>query len=172
MSEIERFSMTDPEVARCPFGYYAAMRRKHTVHRDPGTGFYWISTYDAVVRAAMDAQTFSSQSEVILKKRYRPRAQALRDAAGMCALDTLVTSDPPLHDDYRNVGLKLFTQQDVERLAPHVQAVVNELIDSFISRGEAGSCATSRRRCRAGSSARSSGCRAPIIRASRPGPTP
>jgi cytochrome P450 len=76
MSEIERFSMTDPEVARCPFGYYAAMRRKHTVHRDPGTGFYWISTYDAVVRAAMDAQTFSSQSEVILKKRYRPRAQA------------------------------------------------------------------------------------------------
>src|SRR6478735_4295794 len=136
MSEIERFSMTDPEVARCPFGYYAAMRRKHTVHRDPGTGFYWISTYDAVVRAAMDAQTFSSQSEVILKKRYRPRAQALWDAARMCALDTLVTSDPPLHDDYRNVGLKLFTQQDVERLAPHVQAVVNELIDSFVARGE------------------------------------
>jgi cytochrome P450 len=136
MRELDEFSMTDPSVARCPFDYYAAMRRDQAVHRDPGTGFYWIPAHDAVVRAAMDAKSFSSQSEVILKKKYRPRAQVLWDAAGMHALDTLVTSDPPEHDDYRNVALHLFPHKTVEQITPHIVELVDELIDSFAPRGE------------------------------------
>jgi cytochrome P450 len=137
MRELDRYSMADPATAGCPFEYYGAMRGGRTVHRDPGTGFYWISRYDAVVEAALDAKSFSSQSEVILKKKYRPRAQALWDAAGMRAVDTLVTSDPPEHDDYRNVGLRLFSNETVEKITPHIVRLVNELIDSIAARGEA-----------------------------------
>lgn len=129
--------MADPATAGCPFEYYRAMRRGRTVHRDPGTGFYWISRHDAVVQAALDAKSFSSQSEVILKKKYRPRAQALWDAAGMRAVDTLVTSDPPEHDDYRNVGLRLFSNETVDSITPQIVRLVNELIDSIAARGEA-----------------------------------
>jgi cytochrome P450 len=127
--------MTDPTIAACPFEYYAAMRRDQPVHRDPGTGFYWISAHDAVVRAALDAKSFSSQSEVIVKKSYRPRAQALWEAAGMRALNTLVTADPPAHDDYRDVGIRLFTPQAVTQLTPHITALVDELILDFAARG-------------------------------------
>ncbi len=137
MRELDRYSMADPVTAGCPFAYYGAMRGGPTVHRDPGTGFYWISRYDAVVEAALDAKSFSSQSEVILKKKYRPRAQALWDAAGMRAVDTLVTADPPEHDDYRNVGLRLFSNETVENITPHIVRLVNELIDSIAARGEA-----------------------------------
>ncbi len=137
MSTLDQYSMTDPAVARCPFDYYTAMRRGRTVHQDPGTGFYWISTHDAVVRAALDAKSFSSQSEVILKKKYRPRAQALWNAAGMHAVNTLVTSDPPFHDDYRSVGLGLFTHETVDKISPRIVELVRELIDSFAARGEA-----------------------------------
>jgi cytochrome P450 len=137
MRELDPYSMADPATAGCPFEYYGAMRRGPTVHRDPGTGFYWISRHDAVVQAALDAKSFSSQSEVILKKKYRPRAQALWDAAGMRAVDTLVTADPPEHDDYRNVGLRLFPNETVEKITPHIVSLVNELIDSIALRGEA-----------------------------------
>jgi cytochrome P450 len=137
MAEIDRFSMADPATAKCPFDYYGAMRQGPAVHRDPGTGFYWISRHDEVVRAALDAKTFSSMSEVIMRKQYRPRAQELWDAAGMRAIDTLVTADPPEHDDYRNVGLRLFSNETVEKMTPHIAALVNELIDSIAARGEA-----------------------------------
>ena len=64
MRELDRYSMADSATAGCPFEYYGAMRGGRAVHRDPGTGFYWISRYDAVVEAALDAKSFSSQSEV------------------------------------------------------------------------------------------------------------
>lgn len=126
--EVDRFSMADPAVASCPHAYYAAMRRDEPVHRDPGTGFYWVALHDAVVKGAMDPQALSSKSPVILKKSFRPLAQALWDAAGMQALDTLVTSDPPEHEHYRAVGMSLFTPKKVEELAPHIEARVEELI--------------------------------------------
>src|SRR5277367_6137788 len=134
MRDIDAYSITDPEVAKCPFPYYAAMRRDQPVHRDPGTGFYWISAHDAVIKAAIDAKSFSSQSEVILRKSFRPRAQMLWDAAGMRAINTFVSADPPEHDDQRNVGLSLFSQRTVDELTPQISALVNELIDAFAER--------------------------------------
>lgn len=136
MREVDRYNITDPEVGKCPFPYYAAMRREEPVHLDPGSGYYWVADYDSVLKAAFDAETFSSKSDVVLKKTFQPRAQALWDAAGMKALDTLVTSDPPEHADYRSVGLALFNPKTVERMAPHIEALVNELIDAFVDRGE------------------------------------
>jgi cytochrome P450 len=133
---IERYSMGDPATASCPFDYYGAMRQGPAVHRDPGTGFYWISRHADVVRAALDAKTFSSASEVIMRRQYRPRAQTLWEAAGMRAIDTLVTADPPEHDEYRNVGLQLFSNETVEKMAPRITELVNELIDPIAARGE------------------------------------
>ena len=137
MAELDRYSMGDPATAKCPFAYYGAMRRDAPVHQDPGTGLYWITRHEDVVRAALDAKSFSSRSEVILKRKYRPRAQKLWDAAGMSSVDTLVTADPPEHDDYRNVGLRLFPNEAVARITPQITTLVSELIDSIAARGEA-----------------------------------
>src|SRR5579859_3560936 len=127
--------MTDPEVAKCPFSYYAAMRREEPMHLDPGTGLYWISRHEDVVRAAVDTKSFSSSSPVILKWTFQPRAQALWDAAGMRTLHTLVTSDPPEHDDYRNLAMNLFTQKKVDELTPYIKSLVNQFIDEFEADG-------------------------------------
>lgn len=123
--------MSDPSVASCPHAYYAAMRREAPVHRDPGTGFYWVSQYADVVRAATDVAALSSKSPVILKKSFRPRAQTMWDAAGMDAIDTLVTADPPDHDHYRAVGMSFFTPVKVAELTPQIESRVHELIDQF-----------------------------------------
>lgn len=134
--EVDCFSIADPAVARCPHAYYTAMRREAPVHKDPGTGYYWISTYDAVTKAAKNVESLSSSSPIILRKRYRPKAQAVWEAAGMQALDTLVTSDPPEHDHYRAVGKALFPPQKAEELEPHVEACVDELLTELGDRRE------------------------------------
>ena len=131
MRDIDRFSMANPDTARCPFPYYAAMRRDAPVHRDPGTGFYWISRHADVMKLALDHEALSSASEVIMKKHFQPRAQAMWDAAGMEAIGTLVTSDPPEHDDYRLVGIKLFDRKKVDELTPQMEALCHQFIDEF-----------------------------------------
>jgi cytochrome P450 len=55
----------------------------------------------------------------------------------MRAVDTLVTADPPAHDDYRNVGLRLFSKDTVDRLTPNIIELVNELVDSIAMHAEA-----------------------------------
>lgn len=136
MNSIDQFSMTDPEVARCPYAYYAAMRRERPVHRDPGTGFYWVSSADTVARLAADPQALSSRSDVLLRKSFQPRAQALWDAAGMQAIDTFVTGDPPDHEHYRALGMPLFNPKKVAEMAPRIEACVHELLDALAERTE------------------------------------
>ena len=136
MGIIDKYNMADPETAKCPFPYYQAMREEAPVHLDPGTGFYWISRHDDVLQTALDHEAFSSASEVIMKKRFKPRAQAMWDAAGMEAIGTLVTSDPPEHDDYRTVGVRLFDFRKVEELTPKIKELCNQLIDDFIQKDE------------------------------------
>ena len=137
MRAVDQFSMTDPETAKCPFPYYAAMRKEEPVHLDSGTGFYWVSRYEDVTRLARDTGHLSAAAGLIIRKQFQPRAQALWDAAGMEVIDTFATSDPPEHDDYRAVGMKLFDKHRVEqKIAPRIGARVNALIDEFIARGE------------------------------------
>lgn len=133
---VDRYSMADPEVARCPLGYYAAMRAEAPVHRDPGTGFYWVAKHAAVTAGAMDVRALSSRSELIVKQRLQPRAKALWDAAGMQVLDTLVTGDPPEHEHYRALGMSLFNPKKVDELTPYIQTRVDELIDALGERTE------------------------------------
>jgi cytochrome P450 len=131
MQSLEQFSMTDADTARCPFSYYAAMRREQPVHRDPGTGIWWVTRHEDVLKAALDTKGLSSQSELITRNTFKPKAQAIWDASGVRALKTLVTADPPEHDEYRNVGLQLFPQKTVEELTPKIHALVDELVDSL-----------------------------------------
>lgn len=129
--DVDTFSMADPQTQRCPLGYYAAMRRESPVHRDPGTGFWWVARNDAVAAGAMDWKGLSSTSPLVVKRNLQPRARALWESAGMQMLDTFVTGDPPDHDHYRAVGMTLFNQKKVEEIAPAIEVRVHELLDAL-----------------------------------------
>lgn len=131
MRHVNEFTMGDPETVTCPFSYYAAMRSEDPVHRDPATGFYWVTRREDVLRLAQDWELMSSQSGLVIRKVFQPRAQALWEAAGMSAVDTFVTSDPPAHDDYRAVGMKFFDPAKVERISSEIEALANQIIDEM-----------------------------------------
>jgi cytochrome P450 len=133
--DLAKATLADPELARCPFGFYAALRENAPVRRDPQLGHYWVARRADVIAAAQDSEHFSSKSDLQLRSRFRPRAQKLWDDAGINMRYTLLTSDPPEHAEFRRFGAALFTPRKVQELAPHIENIVNGLIDGFIDDG-------------------------------------
>jgi cytochrome P450 len=129
-------TLMNPHTASCPFSYYTRLRRDAPVRRDPEIGYYWVTRRSDVRAAALDWNIFRSKSDLQLRKSFQPKAQKLWEEAGFAPVDTLVTSDPPEHDDYRRLGITLFSPAKVEELTPSIEAMVNELIDAFIDAGK------------------------------------
>lgn len=137
MKALANYAHTDPEVAKCPFAYYAAMREDDPVHRDPSTGYYWITRYKDVVSVAQDPDTYSSQVELMIRTKFRPKGEKVLADAGVALTHTFVTSDPPEALDIHRLGMQLLPAKKVKALLPHIDELANRLVDDFIGRGEA-----------------------------------
>ena len=137
MSEkpLSELSMADESIAACPFHHYARLRREDPVHLDPVHGHWWITRREDVIAGARDVQRFVSDHGLQQKREFGPRAKAIFDECGIEVIGTLVQSDPPRHDDYRAVGNTVFTPARVAELLPHIEGIVNELVDDFIGEG-------------------------------------
>ena len=88
-------------------------------------GFYFFLDYDTVYDADQDAETFSSAPG-----RNTPPGDS---PPQFVPLD----SDPPLHTQYRRVGVPYFSPKQAKKDEPYFRQVATELIDQFIEDGEA-----------------------------------
>jgi cytochrome P450 len=93
----------------------------------PG-GMWVVTKHEDVLRVLQDWRTFSSD--------FSKRAQA-ENAAGDSALGEMppISSDPPLHRQFRLLLNPHFTPQVVAAYEPYARRVVTELIDGFIEGG-------------------------------------
>ena len=134
-------SLLDPEIAACPFHYYAQMREKAPVYRMPETGFYLVSTYEDLRAVLSDPATYSND---ILIEQLAGEAVAdlgrLYDKhleeQGWGHVQTLQRTDPPIHSRYRRLINRTLTPPMVKAMLPDVERVTSDLIDAFIDRGE------------------------------------
>lgn len=133
--DLNTTTLADEQTARCPFAYYTAMRERAPVHRDPTLGFTWVAKRADIAAASRDCSHFSSASELQIRRRFMPKAQALWDAAGMRVVDTLLTTDAPEHEDFRRLGLALFPPAKVNDMTPLIERTIHELIDGFVDDG-------------------------------------
>ena len=62
--------------------------------------------------------------------------EILEDGGGWPHVSTLQRTDPPIHDRYRKLLDRVFTISRVRELTPHIDQVVDLLIDRFVDRGE------------------------------------
>ena len=111
----------DPAVLESPWAYYRALRERAPVFRDPFTGIFHVASYDLVLEALRDFETFSN--------RFAP-AMGGGALAGIAAdaellemsqksypgVDTMLTADPPEHTRFRGLVNKAFTPRRVEGL--------------------------------------------------------
>lgn len=139
-AEIEG-SLLDPQVASCPFAYYAQMREKAPVYRMPETGFFLISNYEDLKEVLSDPATYSNdisieqlagESIADLGRMY----DTYLDEIGWGHVQTLQRTDPPVHSRYRRLLNRALTPSRVKAMMPGVERITRELIDDFVDRGE------------------------------------
>jgi cytochrome P450 len=130
----------DPAVLESPWAYFRALRERAPVFRDPFTGIFHVASYDLVLEALRDFETFSN--------RFAP-AMGGSALAGIAAdaellemsqksypgVDTMLTADPPEHRRFRGLVNKAFTPRRVEGLEQGIAKLADALIDRFSADG-------------------------------------
>lgn len=136
---VDDYSLMDPATQSDPFEFYALLHKERPVYRMPETGFYMVTRYDDLRHVLKDTETFSNN--------WSPkRAQSLQGELGMlyeqiiaergwAHVATLQRTDPPVHSRYRKLLDRVFTVSRVREMAPYVDGVTNELVDSWIDDG-------------------------------------
>lgn len=123
-----RYDPFDARTQRDPFPIYRRLRDEDPVHHVADRGFWALSRFDDVFRAARDTDTFSSaqgltfEQDEILKLGLKP---------------TMVMMDPPEHTVFRRLVNRRFTPRKVAELEPAVRDFVIGRVERLRELGEA-----------------------------------
>ncbi|MBT7369506.1 MAG: cytochrome P450 [Gammaproteobacteria bacterium] len=135
--QASEFSLVDPAISSEPWGFYKLLQEEDSVYQMPETGAFVITRYDALRQVLRDPETFSSDVRAATIGQFADLQQSiLKEGGGWEHVQTLQRTDPPVHSRYRKLLDRVFTIKRVRALLPHIEDVVNELIDDFIDQGE------------------------------------
>jgi cytochrome P450 len=104
-----------------PQPMYKALRESTPVFRSPQSVVV-LSRLSDIEMALKRTDLFSSNMDAVDLGNLRPLIP--------------LQVDPPAHADYRRILDPLFTPREMNRREPAVSALVNEMIDGFVDRGE------------------------------------
>jgi len=131
------FSFLNPAVSSAPWDFYEVLHEQCPVYQIPETGAYVITRYDDLRAVLKNHDVFSSD---VGSLREGPlgdiQQKVLVDGGGWSHVSTLQRTDPPVHDRYRKLLDRVFTIARVKELTPHIDDVVEGLIQTFADRGE------------------------------------
>jgi cytochrome P450 len=128
-------SLLRPEVRADPYPFYHQLRAEDPVHWDAAMGFWALTRYADVLAALHDTRFGRSEGLKAALNRL-PEAERENAAPVYDAYATLMLyADPPYHTTLRGKVSKAFTPRVIERLRPHIQQVVDELLDRVQANG-------------------------------------
>jgi cytochrome P450 len=148
MNVLERDFFTDPGILQDPTPYYAALRERGPVVREPHRGVFMLSGIEEILEVYADHERFSaivgplgpliklpkpalgeSWAEVIERRRHEiPMG------------DQLTSLDPPKHTRHRALIGKVFTPNRLKENEEFMWTLADGLIDEFADRGEVEFC--------------------------------
>lgn len=102
-----------------PYPIYRQLRDECPVYRVEGRGMYALSRFADVEAALKDPARFSSAKSV-----------SLVDTPGM--VPTLLTIDPPRHDQLRKLVSRAFTPRRIADLEPRIRELARHLLDDLV----------------------------------------
>jgi cytochrome P450 len=115
-----QFNPMDPEFVANPYPTYHRLRAEDPVHLSP-LGFWVLTRYDDVVTALRDSRFAKEAIAAFVAARFGIAISGI----GLSMLDR----DPPDHTRLRGLVSKAFTPRVVETLRPHIQQIVDGLLD-------------------------------------------
>jgi cytochrome P450 len=133
-SEPKPFNPFEPGFAEDPYPQYAELCATNPVQRTP-LGLWALFGYDDTVRLLRDPSLSVEDSSVVGHNvRAEMRQQILGDRPQR-GTRGILNLDPPDHTRLRRLVQQVFTPRMVERLAPRVQTMVDEMLDGVVARG-------------------------------------
>jgi len=135
MKHPDEYKFLDPELQRCPFEFYRALRHEAPVYKEPETGFYLVSRYADLMEVKKNTKLFSNNVMKAMTRRPPPEALEIYKQ-GRPRPQTLHRTDPPAHDRYRKLIGRTFTIGRVREMNPYITGVVNDLMDRFPADGK------------------------------------
>jgi cytochrome P450 len=121
------FDHHDPRFVEDPAGVIGPIReREPLVHSQLYGGFWMLTRYEDVTRAALDYESFtSSVPGLTIIPPSQPRSEPLIP----------IELDPPAHARYRGLVNALFSRARIEELRPDLEALATRLLEPFAERG-------------------------------------
>jgi pimeloyl-[acyl-carrier protein] synthase len=121
MSDLS-FNPMAPEFVADPYPTYHRLRAEDPVHQSP-LGFWVLTRYEDVVASLRDPRMIKEPIAAFVAARFGLPAPPL--GMGLSMLDR----DPPDHTRLRGLVSKAFTPRVIEQLRPHIQQIVDGLLD-------------------------------------------
>ena len=116
-----------PDFVADPHPTYARLRSACPVMHSQGYGGFWLLTrYQDVRKAALDWQTYTSSvvgvtAIPIITQRSEPMLP--------------IELDPPLHSRYRALMSPVFSKERIAPMRPRIEAIARRLLDRLLERG-------------------------------------
>ncbi|HTK65151.1 MAG TPA: cytochrome P450 [Pseudonocardia sp.] len=134
-------SFMDPQVQRCPFPSYEAVRKDGPVYRDPLTGWFVVTSYDEARKLTGDTVNLSNDTGFLFNRQsqdehHQERVDRIWQEKGFPRVPALVVVDPPDHTFHRSFINKSFTPYRVRLMEDYLESVVDGMIDDFIDADE------------------------------------
>lgn len=144
MNVLERNFFTDPEILQDPAPFYAALRERGPVWREPHHGVVILSGIEELLEVYADHEHFSA-----VVSSLGPMVKLPEPAEGESWAETierhrheipmgdqLIALDPPRHTRHRALAGRLFTPNRLKENEVFMWTLAGELIDEFADRGQ------------------------------------
>jgi cytochrome P450 len=135
---VHEISPMHPEILKSPWGMNKRLRDEAPVFQDPNSGMFFVSRYEDVLEIARDHETFSSRimgPNRAMAASVDPEVLEILES-GYENVPTMLTEDPPNQRRYRKFVDGAFSPSSLKNLEPFIENLSNELIDTFIDKGE------------------------------------
>ena len=148
MNVFERDLFTDPELIQDPAPYYAELRERGPVVREPHHGVFLVSSLEEILAIYADLDSFSSVIAPLGPFVELPEVAAGESLADVVARrrheiplsDLLPALDPPEHTRHRALLKKIFTPNRLKENEEFMSTLADGLIDELADRGEVEFC--------------------------------
>jgi cytochrome P450 len=128
MADIQ-FNPMDPEFVADPYPTYHRLRAEDPVHHSP-LGFWILTRYPDVMAMLRDPRLIKEPIAAFVAARFGLAGPP--PGLGLSMLDR----DPPDHTRLRGLVSKAFTPKALESLRPHIQGIVDDLLEHAVRNGE------------------------------------
>lgn len=113
------------DLIRDPYPYYDFLRRHAPVHHAEELGMWLVTRHDLVQQVLTETHRFGKT----WPRGTEPDLTIVADGPDLP--ESMLDSDPPVHTRLRRLVTPFFSSSAVERLAPRIQSVVDEILNDL-----------------------------------------